>query len=309
LAAQVAAREVFCPISETVFLELMKQSDRRSRRATAELIDAWSAGATLIPAQMRIGTEIAHLFQAVRYRGRVHALDDLVWSKLSYVMGYVHPSETPFDASTELAVQKAFLDHMWERPLVEIVDHLADVDADAFGIDHSALAQTLNEGVAAHAHTIDGFETAYEDEVRGIVDLLGDVALEVMVDMARKEGVARPLPGDRSDQLNMLKNLLVAMLKAVEPRRTLRTAHVLATLHAAVRANKGRKFKANDLPDFDHAAAAVGYCDAFFTDHKLCKLLTLPPVQLDTFFACRVASRVEDAIQWLAALPTAGKQS
>lgn len=80
---------------------------------------------------------------------------------------------------------------------------------------------------------------------------------------------------------------------------------MLATLHAAVRANRGRKFKPNDLPDFDHAAAAMGYCDAFFTDHKLCKLLTLPPVQLATFFGCRVLSEVRDAVQWLEALPAA----
>ena len=298
---------MFCPISETVFLELMKQSDRTSRRATAELVDAWSARATLIPAQTRIATEIAHFFHAVRYPGHVHPLDDLVWSKLSYVMGFVHPSKTPFDAATELARQKASLDHMWDRPLVEIVDHLAGVDADAFDIDHVALAQTLNDGVAAHAHTIDGFSAAYEEEVRGVVDLLGDVALDVMAGMAAKEGIAGPLPADRPGQVNMLKNLLVAMLKAPEPRRTLRTAHVLATLHAAVRANKGRKFKPNDLPDFDHAAAAVGYCDAFFTDHKLCKLLTLPPVGLDTAFVCRVMSDVGDAVDWLGVLPHADR--
>ncbi len=71
----------------------------------------------LDPAQIRIGTEIAHSFHAVRYPGRVHALDELVWSKLSYVLGYVHPSEMPFDA------------------------------------DHSALAESLNAGVAAHAIT------------------------------------------------------------------------------------------------------------------------------------------------------------
>jgi hypothetical protein len=221
-------------------------------------------------------------------------------------MGYLHPSETPFDAATELALQKAFLDHMWDRPLVEIVDHLANVDADAFDVDHSGLAQTLNEGVAAHAHTIDGFATAYDEEVRGVVDLLGDVALDVMASMAAKEGIAGPLPADRPGQLNMLKNLLAAMLKAEEPRRTLRTAHVLATLHAAVRANKGRKFRPNDLPDFDHAAAAVGYCDAFFTDHKLCKLLTLPPVQLDILFGCRVVSEVADAVRWLEDAPIVG---
>lgn len=305
LAARVVAREVFCPISETVFLEVMKQADRSSRRATAELVDAWSAGVTLIPAQMRIGTEIAHFFHAVRYPGRVHALEELVWSKLSYVLGYVHPSETPFDAATEVALQKAFLDHMWERPLVEIFDHLAGVDGEAFDVDHSALAQSLNAGVAAHAHTIDGFAAAYEEEVRGVVDLLGDVTLDVVASMAAREGIAAPLLVDRPGQRNMLKNLLVVMLKAVEPRRAFRTVHVLAMLHAAVRANRGRKFKPNDLPDFDHAAASLGYCDAFFTDHKLRKLLTLPPVELDTFFACRVVSEVRDAVQWLEALPAA----
>jgi len=108
----------------------------------------------LDPAQIRIGTEIAHSFHAVRYPGRVHALDELVWSKLSYVLGYVHPSETPFDAATELALPKTFLDHMWERPLVDIIDHLSGIDGDAFDTDHSALAESLNAGVAAHALAI-----------------------------------------------------------------------------------------------------------------------------------------------------------
>lgn len=51
----------------------------------------------------------------------------------------------------------------------------------------------------------------------------------------------------------------------------------------------------------------MSYCDAFFTDHKLCKLITLPPVQLDTAFGCRVVSEVGDAVEWLAALPGADR--
>ena len=39
---------VICPISETVFIELMKQSDHETRLATARLIDRLSLGVTLV---------------------------------------------------------------------------------------------------------------------------------------------------------------------------------------------------------------------------------------------------------------------
>lgn len=43
-----------CPISETVFIELMKQSDEKTRLATAKLIDRLSFGITLIVSPERI---------------------------------------------------------------------------------------------------------------------------------------------------------------------------------------------------------------------------------------------------------------
>lgn len=80
----------------------------------------------------------------------------------------------------------------------------------------------------------------------------------------------------------------------------LRTSYVLASIHAAVRAAKGRKFKPNDLFDFDHAAAALGYCNAFFTDDKLAKLLTRAPLEFDQRFDCPVVADSASAVEMLA---------
>jgi hypothetical protein len=287
----VVREQVVCPISEPVFLELMKQEDRSSRRSTAVLIDRWSRGVTLIPAHERMATELAHFFHALQNADGLDPVDQLVWSKLSYILGFVHPQGTPFDPATELAIQKAFLDHMWNRSMVEMVDHLEAFGGGDFDVDRTALAQTLNDGVAAHAHTIDGFATAYREEAGGIADSLSGVSLEILADMAAKQGVGPPDEAARDEHLRQIRSLLTGLLGAPAVQQKLRTPHILTSLHAAVRANKGRKLKPNDLLDFDHTASALAYCHAFFTDGKMMKLITLPPLALDHQFGCRVAAK------------------
>jgi hypothetical protein len=64
--------EIVCPISESLFMELMKQSDLETRRATAQVIDELSAGVTLIPNDRRIATEIAHYIYSLAGRSVHH---------------------------------------------------------------------------------------------------------------------------------------------------------------------------------------------------------------------------------------------
>jgi hypothetical protein len=109
LRSAVANGAIFCPISESIFFELMKQSDGGSRLATARLIDELSLGATLVPHQMRVATELARFIHLSEFGEAVlDPLNHLIWSELTYVLGFVHPGATPFDRDTELAVQKAF---------------------------------------------------------------------------------------------------------------------------------------------------------------------------------------------------------
>jgi hypothetical protein len=70
-------------------------------------------------------------------------------------------------------------------------------------------------------------------------------------------------------------------------------------LHAAFRWNKGRQFESNDFFDFYHAAAAIGYCQAFFTERSLRAVVTEKNVALDSFHGCHVESSVPAAVSYL----------
>lgn len=270
-----------------------------SRLATTKLIDELSLGVILIESQLRINTEICYFLH--KYGEKVlHPLEHLVWCKLSYVLGFMHPTSKIFDAETELAVQKAFFDRMWDISLTEMVG-MIDTSALADTIDFGAIADELNEGIAAHAIELRSFKQAYVAEVRGIIDSVGGVTMNIVEETARKEGLAiNNLPmNDQQKYENMYKNLLAIALERAKARDVLRTLHIHSCLRASIRWNKGRKIEANDLYDFNHAAAALAYCDAFFTERSLQTLITQPHVALDKLYNCRVIAAVEEAVGYM----------
>ncbi|MCB1636473.1 MAG: hypothetical protein KDI51_17930 [Xanthomonadales bacterium] len=55
IRSAVVGEKILCPISESVFLELLKQQDLETRQATAQLIDEFSHGITLVPYEQRDG--------------------------------------------------------------------------------------------------------------------------------------------------------------------------------------------------------------------------------------------------------------
>jgi hypothetical protein len=77
LRLRVQKNEVICPISASVFIELLKQQDPLTRRKTAELIDELSLAVTLAPEEERIGTELAHFFHSYR-KGNSNPTEDWI---------------------------------------------------------------------------------------------------------------------------------------------------------------------------------------------------------------------------------------
>lgn len=303
LQRAVQSGRVFCPISDSCFLEVFKQSDPATRRRTVELIDELSLGVTIIPFDLRVGTEIAHLLHAARTPDQLSALDDLVWTKLSNVLGYYSPSTNMLDAATGRAFEKAIFDYMWTIPLTEMERLIGDCMSD--GEEHHArLAEKLTQGIHAHASGIKNFEQAYEQEVVGVLDLYAGRAASVLFDMAPPS--LGPRPAKDSEEYKDIERhclgLLVAAIRTEPGKTTLRTLHIEACLHAAVRWNKGQKFKANDFFDYQHAAAAVGYCDAFFTERSLCSVLTRSDLALDKYYGCTVVSTPEAALEYVSTL-------
>ncbi len=300
----VAAGVVFCPISESIFVELLKQRNATSRRATAELIDELSLGVTLIPAKVRGATELVHFIRSFDVPEKLHPLRHLVWSKLSYVLGYVHPTNTPFDETTEFRLQRDFFDYMWTVPLVEVVDRIGTART-AAEIEFGDLAQRLNEDSAQHADEIRSFTQAYAAEIRGAIDLYASTAVDFTFNMAEKE--MGPLPAlslaQRAASENQWKVFLISAFKKEATKKALPIMHIEASLHAAIRWDKRRKLEGNDIYDFNHATAALPYCSAFFTEGPLAAFVTANHIRLDRQFGCRVIGQLSEAIDFLKTLP------
>jgi hypothetical protein len=80
------------------------------------------------------------------------------------------------------------------------------------------------------------------------------------------------------------------------------TLHIHASCHSAVRWDKTRQLEGNDLFDFHHAAGALAYCEAFFTERPLETLIKAKNIALDQKFDCKVFSAIPEAVDHLARL-------
>ena len=194
LRSKVSSNKIICPISETLFIELYKQSDPKSRLQTIKLIDELSSGITLQPYPQRVATEIAYLFQQYGERPDLCPIENLVWSKISYVFGVVHPTNTAFDEENEAITQKSFFDHMWEIPLSDIEKHIGD--SQHLQTDYEQLAQRLNRKSDLYSNDIRSFEGAYKKEMKGAVSLFMPEARRVLEEMFERATGANPNQSD-----------------------------------------------------------------------------------------------------------------
>jgi len=296
----VARGRLFCPISDSTFAELLKNADTRNRMVTARLIDELSLGISLIPYDMRAATELAHFLHSARAPNAVHPLNHLVWSKLSYVLGFLHPGGTPFEPASELAMQKMFVDHMWTLSMQDMIDLIGNRSVPNLE-RFDALARRLNELNVQHRSELQSFAQTYENEVHGILDAFNDVAIDIVAQMVWTEyGQGPPLNFEqRKEEGRVLHNLLFAAFGKETTKDALPTLHILASLHAAIRWNRQQQLKANDFLDFQHATAALGYCDAFFTERPLRSLVTSSHIALDRRYGCEVIANPQEAVTYL----------
>jgi hypothetical protein len=298
LRARVRSKNSICPISDTLFVELLKQQDLSTRKATAVLIDELSEGVTLAPHHERIATEIAHLIHSHSCCTELHPLADLVWLKLSYILGVQHPTNTVFDEDEERVIQKAFFDHVWDYSLSKMFDVIGADPPPVF--DFEATAKKLNEGNSQHADEIKSFSQCYKVEMIGGLSLLMSVAREVLEENNRNatgQRVRRTEDESREYEIHLFK----CFSKGIETKAValaLRTLHIGALCHAAIRWDKKRRLTGNDLHDFHRAEAAVGYCDVFLTEIPLRTMLQQNHLGLNRDFSCKIISSLSEAADW-----------
>lgn len=293
----VRSGRLVCPISTDMLMELEKQPKTPGRReATAELIDELSLGVSAIDPQLLLGTEVHRFLLAAKGGVDLHTMQELIWTKVAYALGDVHPVLAGVDEDTQARMQCDFYDHLWDKPVAEIARAMGDDLQERR--DFKVLTAETNENNRKHRDELRSFEGAYDIELRGVVEIAGEVAADVITQLASREAgrELKLMSEERAQSVNMCRNLLYHAIKKPENRAALRTIHIGASIHAGMRWDKARKFKPNDWHDFGHARVALGYCDAFLTEKPLHHLVTRPQLDLETVNGCRVASSVEDAL-------------
>ena len=292
----VAGGRLVCPISASMFLELLKQPFSPGRRiGTAQLIDELSLGVSMIPPRIVMGTEIHSFLLEAKGDADLYPMQELIWTKVAYVLGDTYPSLAQFSPAEELAIQKVFFDHLWDCSLSKMVETIGDniPPPDRF----AELSRETNEKNAQYKGELRSFAQTYDIELKGAVEVAGDVVADVIHQFAER-GAGRelsPTPEERANSVNLCRNLLFHAFKKPETKDALRCLHIGASLHAAMRWDKDRKFKPNDYYDFEHATAALSYCDAFLTEGPLHDLVKRPQIDLEAVNGCQVFSDVAAA--------------
>ncbi len=281
----VAKGRAVCPISEAILLELLKQRDPVTRDATAQLIDDLSLGVALVPFHERICQELCHFAYEQHGVENLLPLDNLVWTKLAYVLGEAHPYETGLSATDELAMQKAICDEMWGTGMIEMLSHSASAKPE---FDWDSLAKRLNADSAANSESVKSYTQTFRAEFEGGFSLFLKHFVEMLKDAARLSGLPFAPINSNNSEAKRFANF----------SRAIPTLHISSSCHAAVRWDQKRNLTGNDLFDFHHAEAALAYCDVFLTERALAALLSQRHLELQAY-KCETFSTPRHALEWL----------
>ncbi len=290
--------EIICPISEDIFVEIIKQTDATTLKASIELIDNFSNGVTLVSQEERWQTEIMHFIRSSVYgQNTVHSIDEFVWVKLAYTHGIQNPYFENLSEEQNNVMQKSFLDQMWAISLVDIYNIV--------GIDwfkkypHSPdFSDILNKEKENYQREGLPFKQIFLSEIAFIIDFKKDYFKDVFTYLYKQHFNKDPDPDEvaKSNGGQMFANLIYHAFKLGKIRNQLPTFDIEAGINAQIIHDSKRRYKENDFYDVNHAIAALPYCDMFFTEKNLKAFLTRKNLSYANKYNCVVVSEIDDAI-------------
>jgi hypothetical protein len=298
---RTAVREgsVLCPVEFTTFVELYKQRIPEKRRMTAQLIDELSGAVVIISPPERCLLEALRFTQAALAKTELPAAPrDEIWTKAAFLIGHGELKSTTMAPADLEKLNGPMRARLWDMGFTQVMDQLgADTEISFEWAERTALQ--LNNAKAEARNGFTSFRTVYLAEVRGILDASAGPLGDAMRHMFYRAGgdVESVSDTQRDESGRQFAQLLAAAFEKQDLSKPLPSIHVPATLYASVQWDGPRQYKANDIQDFGHASAAIGYCDAFATDRALAALLRQAKVTQG--YGTKILSSVNEVRAWL----------
>ncbi|MBB6127180.1 hypothetical protein [Mucilaginibacter lappiensis] len=277
------------PVSELVLIEIMKQSDERTRTATLKLAEKLSDGIAIINETQRVKNEFWRWWSKLNDKESVK--DDprrLVWAAFPLVTGYFFYSQKAEELPAY--VKRSFLDFVCSIPLSSIPAN-PDIEFEPFdGKDNTVALNAYKELYKDQNKT---FKEMFLSELWGCLDCFKDDLNAVLKEKAAEDP-------DNTDIYALCRKIYDAF-KDGKVGDDLPTFNIFPTLFGVTRWNKDRRYKdGNDTLDIKHASCALPYCDYFFTEKELHTMIC--QYKLDRQFQCTVASKPKDILEILQAI-------
>lgn len=267
-----------CPLSESVLFELHKQTDPATRLAMARVMDSLSRGVTVQNSLDRLRVELVRFFHSIIVDQRMQVPPiEHVWMKVGHFLGSPDPVFDGIDPGEQLTISKAFFDLLWSVTLEELITDNDWIENDG-GFQEDALRMT--EGSRAHTSEITSFEELYLAEVSGFIDIHHAAIEAAVTELASVLGQK----GLGPDSARLWRNAVYNIVRFDRVGTGLPILQIVSGIHAAIRWQRGRPFRASDFDDMYHAAAALPYCDMFLTEAFMGTILKNPPLSFGTLF-------------------------
>jgi hypothetical protein len=297
LTAGVEAGELLCPLSETTYFELTRQRNPVSLLASSRLMDQLSHGVVIQHTKDRVRTEVRDFLLRTVVDGAVPPVPIRhVWLKIGHVIGTPVITADGWEPEEQLVAQKAFLDVLWNLTLEEM---LTDTPPPPdFRAREVQTAREMTRDSKTHDVELRSFKKLYSAELAGFWDVHESAIRDACTMLFGSTFPEAPPPSEAeiAEQVPLWKNALRNIIRLGKAGTSLPTAQIVSGLHAAVRWNRNRGFKATDTYDFHHAAAALPYCDLFLTERFLGTVLERPPLAFAELFGTTIVHREQQAV-------------
>jgi len=280
-------KRVLFPVSFPLFIELLKQSDEKTRLATARLMNGLSGGVCFqFPLEIQ-RTELRQQSLRAILREKAPDLISEVWTKVGYIGGELLPYNESLPKEDMCFMQKLWIDSMWAISLEHFVEFF-DRSKMPAPFEEKLAAATNSDAEWYRANKLPFSEVLQREkahQLRGLLKEMEKIVQEVWDAYPNLRDVSK-LPKPSAD--------------AATPW-ALPSIQVLGSINAAL-ITGAKKFSANDMLDFQHAALAVPYCDALFCDGPMAHVLQNKPLEFGKIYETTILSKPDDILDYLQSL-------
>ena len=277
---------ICCPVSSTLFHELMRQGDGSTRLATDRIMDYLSGGACLQNwlelAKAEFGLHICHTFHIDSFSESSFP----IWTKVGFWAGEHTFNFPELLASERDLLRKVYWDLRWGMTIVEYQNR-----PDWTPIPDAFTAAWLDGARLARSHQTTApcsFRKLVRRRRGEVLSALQDTLLSMLA-------LCQDLPGSPTDHIAAA----LGPIYEGKDAHALPSIEVVAGLDAAITTDAARKPDSNDLADYLHAAQALPYCDALFCDNYMAQKATSRPLELGKIYKTEIRSWPEEIAAYL----------